>query len=220
MTQPPPPPSAQQDTQLALAAAEALSAAVTVAGALGVIGPAAAAAGIGPLAISGALSVVMAMPGDRAGFYGPATHTIARVNLARKAQFVVASSRRLQADVIRGRSEDQPLYSVLADAITRERRFYGQHLIAGWGRENAAARVDSASMSYGRLLGWYSVHDPRTSPECRAADRHNFYADQMPAIGYPGMVHPHCRCMPGMPVDGAPMVGSNRPVRRRVPVAA
>jgi len=71
----------------------------------------------------------------------------------------------------------------------------------------AAAQVDTAVMDHGLLLGWHSVNDRRTSPECRAANRHNFRADDMPLIGFPGAVHPHCRCWPGAPFPGAPMVG-------------
>jgi hypothetical protein len=215
MTQPPPQQTAaQQDTQLALAAAGELATAVSVAAAVASLGALFAAAGITGAALAGALSVVMGMPPDAKGFYGPATSTITRMNLMRRAQFTVASARRVQGALVQARSAGQPLGRALADAVTAERRYYGQHLMASWGRDNAAARVDSESMTWGRLLGWYTTIDSRTSPECRAANRHNFLADQMPRIGYPGMVHPSCRCLPGPPVDGAPMVGSNRPALR------
>lgn len=211
MTQPPPQQTtAQQDTQLAIAAAGQLAVAVSVAAAVASLGALFAAAGITGAALSGALSVVMGMPPDAKGFYGPATSSVTRLNLVRRAQFTVASARRVQGALVAARSADQPLGRALADAVTAERRYYGQHLMASWGRDNAAARVDSESMTYGRLLGWYTVLDSRTSAECRAANRHNFYADQMPRIGYPGMVHPACRCLPGPPVPGAPMVGSSK----------
>jgi hypothetical protein len=74
-------------------------------------------------------------------------------------------------------------------------------------RELAAARVDSAAMLYGRLLGWNTVVDSHTTPDCLAADGRNFYADKMPRIGYPGTVHATCRCYPGQPFPGAGMVG-------------
>jgi hypothetical protein len=101
--------------------------------------------------------------------------------------------------------------------LQREQRFYGQQLVAGWNREKAGAAVDSASMEHGRLLGWHTVIDQRTSPECLAAAGHNFHADQMPAIGYPGMVHPNCRCFPGRPYPSGKLMGT-QPSRKRVRV--
>lgn len=191
---------------------------MTVADALAVLGTVFAAAGISTAALRAALSVVMGYPPDRQGFWGPATAQTARLNLIRRAQFLVASSRRITTDLRRSHSENKPIYQALLDAGARERRFYGQHQEALWTRMRAAAQVDTAVMDHGPLLGWYAVHDAHTSAECRAADRHNFRADQMPAIGFPGAVHPHCRCMPGPPVPGAPMVGQRAPARReRVP---
>lgn len=219
MTQPQQPPPS--DTQLAIQAASQLAVAVSAAAAVTTLGAVFAAAGITGPALAAALSVVMGMPPESKGFYGPATSTIARLNLMRRAQFTVASARRVQQSLIEARSAGTPLSRALADAVTRERRYYGQHLLASWGRDNAAARVDSQAMTSGRLLGWYTVLDSRTSAECRAANQHNFYADQMPRIGYPGMVHPACRCLPGPPVPGAPMVGISRPsLRQKVPAYA
>lgn len=219
MTQPQQPPPS--DTQLAIQAASQLAVAVSAAAAVTTLGPVFAAAGITGPALAAALSVVMGMPPESKGFYGPATSTIARLNLMRRAQFTVASARRVQQSLIGARSAGTPLSRALADAVTRERRYYGQHLLASWGRDNAAARVDSQAMTSGRLLGWYTVLDSHTSAECRAANRHNFYADQMPRIGYPGMVHPACRCLPGPPVPGVPMVGASRPsLRQKVPAYA
>jgi hypothetical protein len=215
MTQPPPQQPPPTDTQLAIATAAALAVAYTTEQAAQQLGKIFLAAGLSGPALAAALSVTMSMPPEAKGFYGPATSNIVRLNLLRRAQFTVASARRVQGALRDARSSDKPLGQALAQAVTAERRYYGQHLLASWGRDNAAARVDSQAMQSGRLLGWYTVNDSHTSAECRAANRHNFYADQMPAIGYPGMVHPHCRCLPGPPVPGAPMVGSNRPTMRQ-----
>lgn len=216
MTQPPPPQQPPPtDSQLAVATAAALAAAYTAEQAARQLGKVFLAAGLTGPALAAALSVTMSMPPEAKGFYGPATATVSRLNLMRRAQFTVASARRIQGSLRDARSMDQSMRQALADAVTRERRYYGQHLLAGWGRENAAARVDSQAMATGRLVGWYTTMDARTSAECKAANRHNFNADQMPAIGYPGMVHPYCRCLPGPPVAGAPMVGSNRPTMRQ-----
>lgn len=216
MTTPPPQPQQQPtDQQLALDAATVLATAVTVAAALAALAPLFAQAKISKAALRAALAVVMSLPPDRAGFWGPATAQTARLNLIRRAQFLVASSRRFSADLARiaaGAADPRELAATMA----RERRYYGQHTEALWNRMRAAAQADSAAMDYGALLGWYTVHDARTSPECRAADRHNFRVDQMPPIGFPGGVHLHCRCMPGPPFPGAPLVGSNRRTRRPV----
>jgi hypothetical protein len=197
-------PSQAQQQALALAAATALAGAATVPAALTVIMPVAAAMSIRRRVVEAALGIVMGHPPDAAGFYGPATHNVARANLVRRAAFLAASIFRLNGD-------DSLMQAGMEagwweEAVQRERGYYGQQLVAGWNREQAGAAVDSASMEHGRLLGWYTKIDKRTSMECLAANRCNFYADQMPAIGYPGMVHPHCRCQPGAPFPGAPMV--------------
>lgn len=153
-----------------------------------------------------ALEIVMGHPPDAAGFYGPATANVARINLIRRGMFAAASIMRLAGDdeLMQAGAEA----GIWTTAVNRERGYYGQQLVAGWNREKAGAAVDSASMTHGRLLGWYTRIDARTSAECRAANRHNFNADEPPAIGYPGMVHPHCRCQPGAPFPGARMVGA------------
>ena len=80
-------------------------------------------------------------------------------------------------------------------------------------------QVDMATMTYGLLLGWHTVIDKRTSAECYWANGQNFHADQMPAIGYPGAVHPHCRCYPGAPFPGGKLLSpSPRLLRTPVPV--
>ena len=200
-------------------AAAVLATAATVAAAAETLAPFFISLGIRRAALNAALLVVMDRPPDRSGFYGPATGHIARLNLLRRAQFLVASARRLAGDLARVASGEQGARDFLA-AISRERRYYGQHQEALWTRMQAAAKVDTAVMDHGLLLGWYTTRDSRTSAECRAADRHNFRADDPPGIGYPGAVHPHCRCLPGAPIPGAPLVGSNRPQRARQKVPA
>ena len=78
----------------------------------------------------------------------------------------------------------------------------------------AAMNTDMASWSYGDLLGWYTVRDARTSAECLAADGRNFSASAPPLIGYPGAVHPHCRCYPGPAHPGGRMLPSVREPQR------
>jgi hypothetical protein len=214
MTQPAPP--AQQQQQLALAVASALATASTAAGATAILGPAIVRYKITSWALAAMLDIVMSHPPDAEGFYGPAGAQVARVNLIRRAMFGVSCLFRLNGDYARMRAGGEVSWQ---DVLTRERRFYGQHLAAGWARTRAGAQVDSASMLYGRLLGWHTVTDTRTSPECLAANRRNFYADKMPRIGFPGMVHPYCRCLPGTPFPGAPLVGAARVLPRGRPVS-
>jgi hypothetical protein len=164
--------------------------------------------GIGGTALQAALSVVMGMPPGQTGFFGPAGTYAARVNLMRRAAFMLSCAKRMQTAVVRASSLRDP--RIVLDQIAAERRYYGQHLVATWAREQAAAKVDSASLLHGRLLGWNTVITKTTTPECLAADRHNFYADTPPPIGWPGLAHPGCRCYPGAPFPGAPLVGAPR----------
>jgi hypothetical protein len=203
---------AQQPTgqQLTAAAAAALAAAATVDAAVTVLAPLFLRAGIGKPALRAALAVVMSRPPDREGFWGPAQAQTARLNLIRRAQFLVSCARRLVPEFARLAS-GEITREQLALSLLKEARYYGQHTEALWNRMRAAAQADTAATDYGALLGWHTVRDSRTSAECRAADRHNFRVDRMPSIGFPGAVHPHCRCMPGPPFPGAPLVGENVP---------
>jgi hypothetical protein len=65
-----------------------------------------------------------------------------------------------------------------------------------------------AALEHGNLLGWNTVIDERTSAECRAADGKNYYATAMPDIGFPGSVHPACRCYPSGPHPGGRLLPS------------
>jgi Phage Mu protein F like protein len=145
----------------------------------------------------------MSFPPDLMGFSGPATRNTVQVNMLRRAQFAVAAARRITTAGIRAVSHNESAVQAIAKAATAERHYYGQHLIASWNRMRSAAAVDTAASTYGLLLGWRTVLDSHTSPECRAANGLNFRADIMPRIGYPGSVHPHCRCYAGRPVPGA-----------------
>lgn len=159
-------------------------------------------------ALLSALVIAMEHPPGQTGFYGPATMTVERLNTQRRAAFVLAAAHRIGADLRAARSRNQNMASVLVQSVRRERRFYAQHLIATWQRSQAGAQVDSEAMARGLLLGWHAQHDAKTSAECRQADGKNFYADHMPLIGYPGAVHPHCRCRAGAVFHGARLLAS------------
>ena len=117
-----------------------------------------------------------------------------------RAAFIVHSVVRVNSAVRRR----EPLSA----AMTRERRFLQQHLVATKRRVAVAKAVDKVAASTRRKVGWYATLDNRTSLECRAANGKNFYADRMPTIGYPGAVHPSCRCRPGVPHATKDMVYS------------
>lgn len=226
MTTPPPqqpPPQQSPQQRLANALAAILAGGALVSGAMATLIPLLAYLKIRREAMEAALRVVFRMTPAPAGFYGPATATVARLNLMRRVQFVIAAARRITTDLAQAQAHGEPLGDALTRGIAREARYYGQHLAANWARENAAAAVDNAASEHGLLLGWYAHIDAKTSLECWLANGRNFRADQMPPIGYPGAVHPSCRCEPGPPFPGAALVGGasvgarDRRQRRSVP---
>lgn len=216
MTQPAPPQS-QASQQLALQAAVILPESVTVAEAAAALNTYALAAGIRMGALLAALRITMQMPQPRLGASGSATLDMIRLNWLRRGQYLVAASGRMMHALADARSHGRPAIEALDAAMQTERRYWSQHVEADQLRMQAGARVDGAAAMYGPLLGWYTYRDGRTSPECLAADLHNFTAGIRPVIGYPGAVHPHCRCTPGAPHPGASLLPA--PGRGRIAVA-
>jgi hypothetical protein len=130
-------------------------------------------------------------------------------NVHRRASYLVNASRRASAAYQTGGIES------LRQAYEREKTYWAQHKAAAQRRTEAAARVGEAMEHYSSVrLGWYAQLDERTSPECRQAHGANFDPNRIPAIGYPGSVHPHCRCHPGAPFATRRRVESIRPDRR------
>jgi hypothetical protein len=201
-------PTAQEQQILAITVAAELAVATSAAAAEAVLWGVFSVYGMKRQALRACLTFVMASPPAMTGVSGPATAAVTRLNHARRAQFVIASVRRLTADLTTASAHGDSLLVALQRGLARERRYYQQHLDAAWNRSMAAAQADLAYLSYGPLLGWYATMDSKTSAECRAADGKNFTAEAMPLIGYPGMVHPHCRCRPGQAHAGASMLPS------------
>lgn len=141
------------------------------------------------------LLIILAIAQSRAIAYGnvfsidagSATGEASSLEPTYRAAYVLAASRRL-----RGLSGE-----ALDKAVQGEKRYFNQHMKAVAKRRAAANAVDKARIRYGDDLGWYAKLDSKTSPECRQANGKNFSASRMPAIGYPGAVHPDCRCKPG-----------------------
>lgn len=110
-----------------------------------------------------------------------------------RAHYVLAASRRLDGKLARGIPQRV--------ALEQEKRFFQQHMEAAQNRRKRAKEIDAAAARYGATLGWHATLDARTSPECKAAHGRNFDVTTRPPIGYPGTVHPYCRCKPGKPFN-------------------
>jgi hypothetical protein len=164
------------------------------------------AAGISGAALAAVASLVASWPHEVMEGTGPATRWAVRANLTRRASFFLAAAKRVQQAVVAARSQGQPVTQAALDALGDERRWFNAHVAAGQQRMAAAAAVDGAAAMHGPLLSWNAVIDPRCTPECRTADGKSFYADRPPKIGYPGTTHPNCRCFPGPPHPGAPVL--------------
>lgn len=170
-------------------------------------------------AMLGVLQVLMSFPPERTGASGSASLQVIRLNALRRSQFAVMAGHRVTSDLLSARSRGETVSQALARALPRERRWFSAHIQASWQRATAAQQADLAALSYGPVLGWYAVHDARTSAECKAADGRNFSVTAMPRIGWPGAVHPHCRCYPGPAHIGARMLPSTYEPAR-IPVMA
>lgn len=128
-----------------------------------------------------------------------------RQNLIRRAAYLVKAARRLTTAAKAGQ---------LRQGLQTEQKFLAEHLDATRKRVLAGrevAQVAQQTQNPDRLVGWYAVLDNRTSPECRRANGANFRFDQIPLIGFPGAVHPHCRCKPGPAHATNRMVDGPRP---------
>jgi SPP1 gp7 family putative phage head morphogenesis protein len=208
-TQPPPQQAQQQpqdDGHLVALIVAALAAYWTAQALTGALRAPFKAAGISGAALSATAALVASWPHEAMEGTGPAQRWAIRANLARRASFFLHAARRTQQAIVAARSKDQPVMAAIRDALTAEKRFMAQHIQASTGRVQAASAVDGMASTYGNLLGWNTVKDSRTTAECYAADGKSFYADNPPLIGYPGATHPNCRCLPGPPRKGAPVL--------------
>lgn len=210
---PPPPPQQQpsglDDPALPLAVAAVLVTATSAATAIETLKASFILTAAALAALSAVLGDVMQHPPPLTGIIGAASEQTSRMNAARRAQFVLAAARRVLGAVRDARAKGDPVAGAVRDQLTRERRFYAQHQAAMWNRAAAAGRTDMAAAEHGDLLGWLAVADKRTSAACKAASGRNFRASRMPAIGFPGAVHPSCRCQPCAPWPGGLMLAGS-----------
>lgn len=165
--------------------------------------------GIPTPALLPVLVIALSKPMDygiSGGVSAPASLESQRTEVLFRAQFVLAASRRVFAALGAGAPRRQ--------ALAPEQRYFEQHMEAMQKRRDAASVADRLAARYGATLGWYATLDSRTSPECRKANGKNFTVGERPAIGYPGSVHPHCRCKPGKPHATTQTVYSVKPDRK------
>jgi hypothetical protein len=171
-------------------------------------------------ALTAVLGMIMEHPPPVTGTTGAASEQVQSMNAARRAQYATAAAKRVLAAEREARAKGEPVEAARKAALERERKYYEQHQKAMWQRATVAGQADMEAAVHGNLLGWYSVlTDKRTTPECRAAHRHNFYVSSPPDIGFPG-IGPHvgCRCRPGPPWPGGKLLaGSTAPRYARAP---
>ncbi len=143
------------------------------------------------------------------GRYKMPTAVIKRQNTMYSVAFFLAAARRLMEAAKLGTE-------AFKRQVAQERIYWSMHRKANRKRSASADLVSrtAGQTGFATILGWSAAMDDRTSAECRAADGRNFYVAKPPMIGYPGAVHPHCRCKPVPPYPGAKMVDDSVTVRR------
>jgi SPP1 gp7 family putative phage head morphogenesis protein len=165
------------------------------------------AAGISAAALSAVAALAVSWPREAMKGTGPAQRWTVRANLARRASYFLAATRRVHAAVVTARSQGEPAIGAVRDALATEKRFMSQHVAASAQRVAAASAVDRMAAKHGNLLGWQAILDPRCSPGCAKASGKNFRADRPPVVeghqAYPGSAHPNCRCRAVAPFKGA-----------------
>jgi hypothetical protein len=158
----------------------------------------------------GSITLVTERPPPNTGGWSEPQVQQFNQNLRRRSAYIVAAGRRAS------RAYDEGGIVALREVYEKERLFFRQHVAAQQRRMRAAEAVGSAMEHYSEvLLGWVATLDDRTSGECRQAHGRNFDPSRIPAIGYPGSVHPHCRCRPGPPFATRKRVEGIRPDVRR-----
>ena len=163
-------------------------------------------------AVEAALEHVMRWPQEPIQGTGPATVQMARTNLQRRAAYAGKVIERFNTAAQSAQVQGVSVQEALQHAQHLDQNYLGQHAQAVIKRNKAASLVDMASSVYGNYLGWYSELDKDCTPECKRANGNNFYADFPPVIGYPGTVHPNCRCSPGKPfANGHLLLTAGRP---------
>lgn len=192
--QQPLPPS--DDTGLIAVIAAALATGAATSSITAALAPYLIRAGINPQAFARAAAAVAVTIRRPSGVAG---RIVAAQENTYRAAYVLAAARRITQAARSTPTGTLSRSEAIRQAITAERRYADLHKQAAANRRATAIQVDTQASRHGLLLGWKAKLDARTSAECRAANGNNFRADRPPLIGYPGSVHPHCRCQPTAP---------------------
>lgn len=163
---------------------------------------------LGKEALQIVLSILEEFPPPPMQGVGAAQSEMIRENVLRRSAYLLSALQRLRTELADARAHGENLSVAANTARYAERRNFALHIQASAQRVLAASDVDALAGQYGTTLGWYAKNDKRTTAECRNANGKNFSAINPPTIGWPGVVHVHCRCRPGAPHRGASMLPS------------
>ncbi len=119
--------------------------------------------------------------------------------LLRRAAYAVNAARRVAGKVAAG----EPV----ADALQKERPNFDAHKQAAEQRVKADRDLEAARRKHGPVLGWYLGPNENHCEICPPLAGNNFRADDPPAVGPPGGVHPHCKCRAGAKHPAGRMIG-------------
>lgn len=175
-----------------LAAGSVAAAGPTVIASLAAVGVSAAAASAALTLISASSASTVLLP------TGPASRATAASEQIYRAAYLVAAAERIQSRINQGMT--------IRQAVVAERATFNAHRQASANRRQSAQLVDEQAKRTGALLGWSARMDERTSAECARANGRNFPVTARPLIGWPGSVHPNCRCRATSPFAGAALV--------------
>lgn len=157
------------------------------------------AAALELLALAIAFSLLERSPAPVLEGVGEAQRQTIRINSLRRAAYLVAATKRIEAELAVARAKGRSLEQAAQAAKVTEERYFAQHYAASSQRMSAASKIDALRERYGDTLGWRAKLDSHTTPECAAANGKNFSALRPPAIGWPGFAHVRCRCYPTKP---------------------
>jgi hypothetical protein len=140
----------------------------------------------------------------------PVQRQVIEMNADRRAAFVVASVKRISTELNDAVDSGTDLSDAVSKVSAKEERYFRQHVAAEFQRTQKGNEVAVLTGRYGTVLGWKAVDDDKTTPECKAADGHNFDTRHIPDIGYPGVgPHANCRCKAVPPYPNAKMLPSS-----------
>ena len=211
---PVPPPSGLDDPALAVTVAAVLAGGVvTLAPVIAALKAKHALTVAELAALSQVLGDVTAHPPPLTGVIGAASARTARMNTARRAQYVLAAAKRVMGAARDARSKGEPVTAATRKQLATEQRYYaaasGGDVAAGPPRRGKSTwRRRSTAGCLGGMRCGTSGRQPRA---CRA-DGCNFYVDNPPDIGLPG-IGPHvgCRCFPGPAHPGGRLLPGSGP---------